>query len=121
MKLIFLLAWVIAAVLAAAGAAFIFAPDWSFANLDHTRDGLPYVFGGRYVGLGVAIALFAWFRDLRGLGIMSLAGGTMAIVDVVTYASLNEPVALIAPHGLVAIICVLVAATVFRNQNKVIV
>ncbi|MEN0087163.1 MAG: DUF4267 domain-containing protein [Pseudomonadota bacterium] len=106
-----------AIVLSAAGVAFIVSPDWAFANFDHTRDGLPVVFGGRYLGLALAFAAFAYFRDLRGLGVMSAAGALMAAVDVVAYASAGEPLGLLAPHALVLIVGAFVAISVFRSSN----
>ncbi|MEO0497833.1 MAG: DUF4267 domain-containing protein [Pseudomonadota bacterium] len=112
------LAWVVAAVLCAAGLAFILSPEWAFAHLDHTRDGLPIVFGGRYLGLAVAFSAFAYFKDLRGLAIMSAAGAMMAAVDVVTYWSAGEPLTLVAPHAIVLLLGVFVAVSVFRSTSR---
>ncbi|MEO0637572.1 MAG: hypothetical protein AAFY73_13085 [Pseudomonadota bacterium] len=117
MKFIPTLGRIVALALTAAGFAFVFAPDWALANLDHTREGLPAVFGGRYLGLAIAFAMFAYWRDLRGLAVMSVAGSFMAAVDVATYAAAGEPASLIAPHFAVLVLGALVARFIFRSSS----
>lgn len=118
MRFLVPLAWIVAAVLCAAGVAFVVAPDWALTNFDHTRSGLPIVFGGRYLGLALAFAVFAFLRDTRGLAVMSAAGAVMAAVDVGTYASAGEPISLIAPHAIVFLVGAFVAVSVFRSSSR---
>ncbi|MEO0619722.1 MAG: hypothetical protein AAFZ01_10660 [Pseudomonadota bacterium] len=105
-----MLAWAIVALLSFAGVSFVSAPQWALATLDHTTDGLPIAFGGRYLGLALAIAVFAWMRDVRALGVIALAGALMAAIDVFGYVSLGAPIALIAPHAAAFVVTVVAAA-----------
>ncbi|MEL6288611.1 MAG: DUF4267 domain-containing protein [Pseudomonadota bacterium] len=99
MRAIRILAAIIVTLLVAAGLAFVVAPEVGLAALDHTRQGLPYAFGGRYMGLALIVAVFAWLQDARALGVVALAGMLMSAIDAVTYVSLGEPIRVVLPHA----------------------
>ena len=104
MRLLLIAAIGISFVLAFFGLTFLFSPTAAFDMFAHSSEGLPRAFGGRYIGLGILLAVFAILKDLRALAIFCFVGGLLGFIDFGIYLWMQHPMGDTVQHAIAGVV-----------------